>query len=286
MIFVFVFLIFTYSETLKDLLRTDTIKINNRNFSRTIKGLKKNNLEITYLGGNWKSFSIKIPRKTENIIEWLESEDYYRIRAAYAVLSYYPIKEAEKYIIKGLSSEDIWIKWDSLVALEKLRDIKNAKFLLDLVYDNSPTIRKKAIVILGEMKYEKAKDFILYSLLDENEEVRGASIFSLYMIFPSSSITRNAAIELLNDRSKLVKKISLKVLTKFKVKDTAKPVGEMFLKEKDVEIKRLIADLFLKWHSPLTTKYLITGIKDKDKEVREKCKKTLDIIQKSSELPL
>ncbi|HLD29128.1 MAG TPA: HEAT repeat domain-containing protein [bacterium] len=280
-----------YALSPEDLMRTDTLVFNKERISRSIKTRRGGEVEISFLGGEWKSFAFEAPWKEngpdrEKILAWLKNKDLEKQSAAYILLSFAPFLPAVKHLAGGIKNSNIWIRWDSLIAFEKLRDLKNADYILPLFSDISPTLREKALLVAGEMKYDKARNAILSMIWDENERVRAAALYSLFQIFRQDPVVLNACREALGDARTEVRFTASRILGEFPSSEVIKDMGKILIADPDTAIRYWIAETFEKWKEPESVKYLIQGLKDKDEKVREKCKTTLDSIQKRSDLPL
>ena len=275
----------------EEFMRTDTLVLAAKNISRSIKSREGGEIEISHLGGEWKSFAFKPPWNKggldrEQIVSWLGGKNREKQYAAYVMLSFVPFVSAVNSIAEGVKNADIWIRWDSLLAFEKLQDLNNAEYLLPLLSDISPTLREKTLLLLGEMKYDKARDLIISLIWDDNGRVRSAALYSLSRIFGQETVVLNSCREAIGDPEQGVRFTAARILAEFPPARAVADLGNIFLNEPEPAIRRWIAETFEKWKEPKSVKYLIKGLKDQDEKVREKCRKTLDSIQKRSELPL
>jgi len=268
----------------QEIFKTETLTLEKTKIIRIVKTQGKN-LSFSFNGGNFKSFLVPIPTLAQVNPEKL-GEAKPEIRQA--VIFLFRNKPSQKilpYVRKFLLDENLWVRWDALDIVLRLKDTspQTIENLKKLFFDPCPEIRLKVVSFFGNLRDEKNFRAVYTAIYDENEKVK---LSALKIVKKRSSTTTVVGIaqELINDKSTDVKKECMKIL----VENNQMSEKELckYLSAEDAEMRKIASEILKDTGTEFSVPYLIKALQDKDEIVKKNAQKALDKIRRKSRVPL
>jgi len=268
----------------QEIFKTETITLGKTKIIRIVK-TQEENLSFSFNGGEFKSFLVPIPTLAQVNPEKLDEVKPEIKQAVVFLFRRKPSREILPYVRKFLLDENLWVRWDALDVVLKLKDTspQTIENLKKLFFDPCPEIRLKIVNFFGSLKDGENFRAVYTAILDENEKVKLLALKILEKRVSTTTIV-GIAQELINDKSTNVKKECMKILIKnnqMSEKQLCK-----YLSSKEVEIRRIASEILKDLGTEFAVPYLIKALQDKDEIVKKNVQKALDKIRKKSRVPL
>jgi HEAT repeat protein len=128
---------------------------------------------------------VKIGKKGNQqiIFDYIDTDDVNIKREIPIILGKMENKESEAFLINLLSDKNPLVRKNSLKALEKIIEVKNIKYILETLNDPDIDVKKESIRVLGTIGSKKAIRPLTEILKDNDVKIRNLAKNALSKIF-------------------------------------------------------------------------------------------------------
>ena len=183
-------------------------------------------------------------------------------------------RECIEQLKELLTHEDPLIRKNSIKGLDKLIQIKEAKFILNALSDQDLRVKKAAIRALATIRSKRAIPHLIKFLKEKNPEIRKLSVRTLFSILSNQPPPYDKIYEILNGRNLISRREAIKLLSLLEDKNSIDYLIRTF-NSKDAKLRRLAYNAILNIYKFKAPTQITEGLNAKEWRIRRLCARVI-----------